>query len=157
MLKYRFVDNGFTIVLKVIATIVYLWSCFFWAGVTILNFYINTPEYSHLSTGFLIGTIFITVSLVLMYLRFYIVQLPLCAAGATVYLVNAGEMIDVAQHTAVVFTPSFELRYMPCVAIIIISAALAMLEIWNIISKREKAKNEFYNSPSKSILDDDDE
>ena len=153
-LKYRYCDNGFTITLKVIVTLIYVWSCFFWAGVTILNFYINSPESSHLATGFLVGSLLMTASLVLMYLRFYILQLPFFFLCAAVYLVHAGEMIDVAHGTSVVFTPTFELRYMPVVAIIIISAALAMLEIWHIVSIRSSEKEKFNNSPSKSILDD---
>ena len=154
LLDSRYRDNPFTIVLKVIQTLVFAWSCFFWGGVTILNFYINDTENSHLADGFLIGTMLIAVSVILCYMRAYLVQLPFCAVGIVVYLVNAGEMIDVADVTQVVFTPSFELRYMPSVAVIIISCALCMLQIWSLIAKREAKKNEFNNSPTKSIFDE---
>ncbi len=149
----RYKDGKFTLLAKILLTLVYLWSCFFWSGVTILNFYINTPEYSYLSTGFLTGSILITVGMVLIYLRCYISQFALCAAGTAVFLKNACEMIDVAAKSEVVFKPSFELRYMPVIALVILSFVLAIISLQSIISERQRVKNEFNNSPTQSIFE----
>lgn len=150
-LRYR--DNKFSVLAKILITVIYLWSCFFWAGVTILNFYINTPEYSYLSTGFLSASIIITLGLVLIYLRFYISQFVFCAAGTAVFLRYACEMIDNAAETKVVFKPSFELRYMPVIALVILSFVLAVLSAQRLISERQRRKAEFNNRPSQSILE----
>ena len=66
--RLRYKDIKFTLFVKIVMASVYAWSCFFWAGVTILNFYINTPEYSYLATGFLTGSIFMTVGVSLAFL-----------------------------------------------------------------------------------------
>ncbi len=149
----RYIDNKFTVAVKILLAVIYMWSCFFWSGVTILNFYINTPEYSYLSTGFLSGSILITLGLVLIFLRFYIIQFVFCASGTAVFLKNACEMIDVAAKSEVVFKPSFELRYMPVVALIIFSFVLAVLSAQRLISERQRKENEFNNRPAQSILE----
>lgn len=134
--------------------ILYLWSGFFWSGVTIINFYINDPEYSYISTWMLIGSILLMLSLVFSFKRRYILSLPFMAVGTFVFLNPVSDMIDIATQTGVEFTPSFELRYIPIVAFSIISLALSMYGIWKKESKKIEERNKFYNSPTKSILDD---
>lgn len=154
MKNLRYTDNKLTIAAKVLITLIFVWSCFLWSGATIFNFYIRMPEYSHLATGMLTGSILIFISIVLMYFRMYILQLPFCVVGSIFYLNQASEMIDRAIETEIVFKPSFELRYLPEIVVLLLSIALAMIHFWSIESKRIAAKNEFNNSPSKSILDD---
>lgn len=149
----RYHDNKLTVTIKVAAAIIYAWSCFFWGGVTIINFYDIKPEYSYLATGFLAGSIVITVGIIMLFFRLYILQLPVIAAGGVIYLKNAGELIDNAARIHVVFKPSFEVRYLPVIVIIIFSVVLAMLQIWRLISIRAAAKEEYNNRPTGSILD----
>ena len=153
MLNRRLTDTKSTKFLKILSTAIFAWSGFFWAGVTILNFYINMPESSHLAQNFLIGTILLFVSLLLCWFRFYILQVPICAVGTVFFLIASAEMIDTARFQGLEFTPSFELRYMPIIGLAAISLVLAMIQIWNLIAKRIEKNNEFNNSPSKSILD----
>lgn len=153
MLNRRLTDTKSTKFLKILSTAIFAWSGFFWAGVTILNFYINMPESSHLAQNFLIGTILIFVSLLLCWFRFYILQLPICAVGTVFFLIASAEMIDTARFQGLEFTPSFELRYMPIIGLAAISLVLSMIQIWNLIAKKIEKNNEFNNSPSKSILD----
>lgn len=150
-LRYR--DNKFTLIAKILITVIYSWSCFLWGGMTILNFYIINPDYSYLSTGFLTAGIIITLGLVLIYLRFYISQFVFCAAGTAVFLKYACEMIDNAVKIKVVFKPSFELRYLPIIALIILSFVLAVLSAQRLISEHQRKKAEFNNRPSQSILE----
>lgn len=151
--RLRYKDTRFTLFVKIIMTAVYAWSCFFWAGVTILNFYINMPEYSYLATGFLTGSIFMTVGLVLLFLRFHISQFPFIVAGTVIFLKNAGEMIDVAVKSEVVFKPSFELRYVPVIAIAGFSFVLVVMSIARIVAERKSAEEEYNNRPAQSILE----
>ena len=153
MLNRRLTDTKSTKFLKILSTAIFAWSGFFWAGVTILNFYINMPESSHLAQNFLIGTILLFVSLLLCWFRFYVLQLPICAVGTVFFLIASAEMIDTARYQGLEFTPSFELRYMPIIGLAAISLVLAMIQIWNLIAKKIEKNNEFNNSPSKSILD----
>lgn len=150
----KYPKNKGIFIFKLFAAVVFLWSCFFWAGVTIINFYFFMPEFSYLATEVLIGSLLITVSMVLMFLRYYIAQLPFCIAGTAVYLTAAAEMIDTAEKSIGVFKPTFGQRYMPVVLILIISLSLAVIQIWSVISKNIEEKNRYNNSPSKSILDD---
>ncbi|GEM_PF-2890459 len=151
--RLRYKDTKFTLFAKIVMIAVYLWSCFFWAGVTILNFYINTPEYSYLATGFLTGNIFITIGLVLVFLRFHITQFPFFVTGTVIFLKHAGEMIDVAAKSDVVFKPSFELRYVPVLALAGFSFVLAVLSIARAVSERKTAEEEYNNRPAQSILE----
>ena len=137
--RLRYKDTKFTLFVKIVMTAVYLWSCFFWAGVTILNFYINTPEYSYLATGFLTGNIFITIGLVLVFLRFHITQFPFFVTGTV--------------KSDVVFKPSFELRYVPVLALAGFSFVLAVLSIARAVSERKTAEEEYNNRPAQSILE----
>ncbi|MBQ8622835.1 MAG: hypothetical protein IJ424_00420 [Oscillospiraceae bacterium] len=136
-------------------TILFLWSGFFWSGVSIINFYGYSPEYSYRATGFLAGSLLMLTALILCYARLYIIQLPFTVAGLIPFLKMAGELIDeVVEHPELTYRPpSYELRYMPMIAFAVLSVALAMEAVWKMISKRMEAKNEFNNRPSKSILD----
>lgn len=141
------------LVAKSAMLILFAWSGFFWSGVSIYNFYRLDPEYSYIATRFLIGSVCLLISLNLCFFRKYIVQFPFMAAGLIPFLMASTEMIDVAVKTGVEYTPSFELRYMPIIAFAILSTALTMAKIWQIIAKRAEEKNQFNNSPTKSILD----
>ena len=134
--------------------ILFLWSGFFWSGVTIINFYMYNTEYSYLATQFLIGSSFLLVSLILCLLRKYILQFVFCVMGLIPYLMGAGEMMGVAETTGVVFNPSFELRHLPILVFVFISLLFAMMKIWQNTTKKIERRNEFDNSPTKSILDD---
>ncbi len=134
--------------------ILFAWSGFFWSGVTIINFYAFDPEYAYLATQFLIGSSLLLTSLVLCLLRKYILQFAFCVMGLIPYLMAAGDMMDVAETTGVVFNPSFELRYLPILVFVFISLLFAMMKIWQNAARRIELRNEFDNSPAKSILDD---
>lgn len=154
MLNHRLTDTKSTKFLKLVSTAIFAWSGFFWAGVTILNFYINMPNSSHLAQNFLIGTVLLLASLILCWFRFYILQLPICAVGTVFFLIASAEMIDTARFSGLEFKPSFELRYLPIIGMSVISLILAMIQIWDLISKKIEDNNKFNNSPSKSILED---
>lgn len=143
------------LIAKSAMTVLFLWSGFFWSGVSIFTFYMLIPQYSYRATGFLIGSLLLLAALVLCYARLYILQLPFAVAGLIPFLKMAGELIDefVAHPELTYRPPSYELRYMPIVAFAIISAGLAMFKIWRLVSKRIDEKNEYNNRPSQSILD----
>lgn len=149
----RYPANKATPIIIVIIMAIYLWSCVLWGGVTVIYYFLKMPEYSYLAKGFLFGGIFMTVGIVLIMFRLYILQLPFIAIGGAVYLTNAGKLIDRAAKISYTFKPPFGLRYLPVIAIILISLILCMLQAWRLISKRAAEKEEFNNRPSKSILD----
>lgn len=146
MNKLRYDDWAFTIFLKVVATLVFLWSGFFWSGVTIINFYtFNTGE-SYRATAFLVASILLLVSIILMFMRCYIIQFPFCVIGSIIYLVQAGQLIDKIE--------SYTMRYIPEVAILIISIILFMLHMARVISKSLSEKEKIDTAPAESIIGD---
>lgn len=62
-------------------------------------------------------------------------------------------MIDVAAKSDVVFKPSFELRYVPVLALAGFSFVLAVLSIARAVSERKTAEEEYNNRPAQSILE----
>ncbi len=140
-------------VAKVINTLVYLWSGFFWGGVTVYNFYFLTKSETHLATMLLIGSVCLLLSLILTFARKYILQMPLGVAGAVLYCIVAAEMMAVAEKTSVVFTVAFEYRYLPAMIFGALSLALFGVKLADIIMIKKKQKDDFNNQPSKSILD----
>ncbi|MCD8106671.1 MAG: hypothetical protein LUE20_01745 [Oscillospiraceae bacterium] len=146
MNKIRYDDWAFTIFLKVVATAAFLWSGFFWSGVTILNFYMFNTDESYRATGFLVASIILLVSLILMFLRMYIIQFPLCVVGSIIYLVQAGQLIDVIE--------SYTIRYIPELLLFIVSLILFILHMARVISKSLGEKETFNTSPAESIIGD---
>ncbi len=146
MNKLRYDDWAFTIILKIVATAAFLWSGFFWSGVTIINFYsFNTSE-SYRATGFLVASILILISLVLMFLRMYIIQFPICVVGSVIYLIQAGQLIDKIE--------SYTMRYIPEIAILIVSIILFTLHLARVISRTLDEKEKLNTSPAESIIGD---
>ncbi len=146
MNKIRYDDWALTIFLKIVAAAAFLWSGFFWSGVTILNFYMFNTDESYRATGFLVASIFLLVSIVLMFLRMYIIQFPFCVVGSVVYLVQAGELIDAIE--------SYTMRYIPEIAILIVSLILFILHMARVISRSMGEKEKLDTAPAESIIGD---
>lgn len=146
-------DTKAHIFIKAVMTAIFLWSGFFWSGVTIVNFALLNTEYSHLAYQFVAGSLLLLFALVLCWLRLYILQIIPCAVGLAVFLTPTREMIAHVEGSGAVFKPSFELRYLPVIGFAILAAALCIIRIWQIISDRAEKKNEYNNRPTESILD----
>ena len=146
-------DNAATIIAKILMTAIYLWSGFFWSGVTVYNFLVLNTEYSYLAGGFIAGSALLFASLLLCWFRLYIVQLFPAIAGIIVFISPAREMIGHVSGSGVYFTPSFEARYLPVVLFGILSAALVIGRVWQIFAKRAEERSRFNDLPSESILE----
>ena len=144
MNKLRYDDWAFTIFLKVVATLAFLWSGFFWSGVTILNFYVFNTDESYRATSFLVASILILISIILMFMRCYIIQFPFCLVGSVIYLVQAGQLIDAIE--------SYTMRYIPELLILIISVILFMLHMARVISKSLSENEKINTAPAESII-----
>lgn len=139
--------------IKILMTLIFLWSGFFWSGVTVYNYYVLNPEYPHLATEFLIGSLILALGLVLCWLRFYIIQFIPTAIGLLVFLIPTREMIEHVKNSGVYFTPTFEVRYLPMVGFAILSFVLFIVRIWQIAAKRIQEREEYNNRPTESVLD----
>ncbi len=139
---------------KLLSTAIYLWSGFFWAGITIYNFYFLNKNETHLATMLLIGTLCLLLSLILTWKRVYIVQFPFALVGTVLFCVVAAEMMAVAAATAVSFPVAFGWRYLPAMGMGAISLAFFGVKLYKIIDKKKRAEEAFNNSPAKSILED---
>ena len=141
------------IIIKCLMTAVFLWSGFFWSGVTILQFFINSTEHKNLAIEFSISCALLLICLILCWLRFYILQFIPGMIGFIAFLNPVREMMDHVADTGVIFKPTFEQRYLPMIAFAIFSLALLIIRILGIISERAKREEEFNNRPAESIFD----
>lgn len=146
-------DNAAAIIAKVLMSAVYLWSGFFWSGVTVYNFAVLNTEYSYLAKEFVVGSALLLAALLLCWFRLYIIQFAPAVAGIIVFLIPAREMIQHVEGTGVYFKPSFEARYLPIIVFGVLSAALLIGRIWNIFSTHAEARERFNDQPTESVLD----
>ncbi len=146
-------DTALYTVIKTVMTVIFLWSGALWSGIAVLQFTINSRDHLNLAVGFGISSLILLSGLILCWTRLYILQFFPCLVGLIIFLNPAREMIDHAASTAVIFKPSFEVRYLPMIAFAILSLVLLILRIYSIYSKRSDEKEKFNNLPSESILD----
>ncbi len=139
---------------KILMILIYLWSGFFWGGVTVYNFYALTPGHTHLATLILIGSVSLLVSLILCLKRAYLFQLPFAAAGTICYCIAAQEMMAHAEANAKLFKVPFGYRYLPVLGFCAIALVLFAVKLFIIIDRKNKQKEEYNNQPTKSILED---
>ncbi len=145
-------DSKLHIFAKILLTAIYLWSGFFWSGVSVI-YYIIEPDMTHIAVEFLISSALLLISLVLCWFRLYIWQFPFCVIGLAVYLQPAAELIRLANQREVYFKPSFELRYLPVIAFGVIALILFAYRFWQRITLKAAKQSEFDNSPTQSILE----
>ncbi len=146
-------DGKFQTAVKVIMSLVFAWSGFFWSGVTALQFFINNTSHKNLAVGFFTASLVLLLGLVLCWARLYILQVIPSIVGIIMFLSPAREMIDHAADTGVIFKPSFEVRYLPVIAFGILSLVLFAVRVYGIISARNERREEFNNLPSESVLE----
>ena len=151
--ELRYPQNKWVFYIKCVSALIFAWSCFFWGGVSIIYYFTYGKAQSYLAEGLLFGEIAIAVGIIMMFLRLHILQLPFIAIGGAIYLKYAGELIDMAKKKHQIFKPSFEVRYLPVIVIILVSVVFAMLQVWRLISIRTAEKEEYNNRPTGSILD----
>ena len=145
-------DKAAHIAAKIVMTLTFLWSGFFYSVIPVIT-YINNEELSHISYRLMTAFPFLLVGLILCWLRLYIPQFPFCAVGLVIFIGPVTELIDLASKKDVIFKPSFELRYMPIIAFGIISLVLFLTRLWQIISARVERRREYDNRPTESILE----
>ncbi len=154
MTKYRRpIDKAPHIVVKLAMTAIFLWSGFFWSGVTVLNFYINDLSNVRLANLFLAGSAILLAALLLCWFRLYIVQMIFTVAGLAVYLIPSAEMVNRAARTGVPFKPTFEQRYLPVIGFAILALVLFIIRIWQLAAARIERRQEFDNRPTESVLE----
>lgn len=154
----RPIDKPMHTVVKTVMTAIYLWSGFFWCGITMLFFLLERSDVSDsagLAVKMFIGSALILASLIMCWFRLYIIQILPCVAGLAVFLQPVREMMNHVANSSVVFTPSFELRYLPMVGYAILSLALLIIRIWNIAAAKAEIREEYNNRPSESIFGKD--
>lgn len=149
----RRADKTPQIIIKCLMTAVFLWSGFFWSGVTILQFFINNTEHRNLAIEFSVSSALLLICLILCWLRFYILQFIPGMIGFIAFLNPVKEMMDHVASTGVIFKPTFEQRYLPMIAFAIFSLALLLIRILGIISEKAKREEEYNNRPTESIFD----
>ena len=156
----------FCLVIKILAVGVYLYSCFFYGGVTvigILNDYVdNVPDkYAYYM---LIGIIILLVSLLLMFFKKYISSFVLNIIGTILYMKTAVFLVErvrkllddnyITDADILKLDKTYIYRHYPEFAFLAAGAVLLMINIVRRYLKYRKIKAERDNAPVKSIVDD---
>lgn len=141
---------------KIIMSAIWLWSGFFWCGITALYFLLERTEAadsSAIAIKMLCGSAILLVSLILCWLRLYIIQIVPAVVGLIVFLIPVREMMNHVAASGAVFTPGFEVRYLPTAAFGILSLCLLIVRLWDIHAAKAALIEEYNSSPAASILD----
>lgn len=99
------------------------------------------------------GSVVLLISLILSWLRLYIIQIIPAITGLILFLNPVREMMDHVANSGAVFKPGFEVRYLPAVVFGILSLCLIIVRLWGIHSAKIERLEEYNSRPSASILD----
>lgn len=152
----RPIDKPIHTFTKVIMTAIWLWSCFFWCGITMLYFLLERADVADsraIAVKMFAGSVILLAALILSWLRLYIIQIVPSVAGLIVFLNPVREMMDHVANTGAVFKPGFEVRYLPTAAFAILSLCLLIVRLWGIHTAKAARLEEYNSSPAASILD----
>lgn len=141
---------------KVTMTAIWLWSGFFWCGITMLYFLLERADAADsrsIALKLFWGSVILLLALILSWLRLYIIQIVPAAVGLIVFLNPVREMMEHVANSGVVFKPGFEVRYLPTVAFGILSLCLLIARLWGIHTAKAARLEEYNSSPAASILD----
>lgn len=153
---HRPIDKPIHTAVKVIMSAIWLWSGFFWCGITMLFFLMersDAADSSSIALKMFAGSAVLLIALILCWLRLYIIQTVPTVAGLILYLIPVREMMNHVANSGVVFKPSFEIRYLPTVAFAVLALCLLIVRLWGMHSERAEKREKFNSSPSESILD----
>ena len=154
------------LVLKLLAVAVYLYSCLYYGGITvigILNGYVNNVENKY-AYYMLAGIVILLASLLLMFFKKYIVSAILNAAGTILYMKTAVFLVEkvrkllednyVTDADVKVLDKTYMLRHYPELAFLALGLILLLINIIRRYLKYRRIKAIRDNAPVKSIIDD---
>ena len=154
------------LILKILAVGVYLYSCFFYGGVTvigILSGYVNNTG-SKYAYYMLAGVILLLASLLLMFFKKYIASFALNIIGTILYMKTAVFLVEnvrrllennyVTDAKILDLDKTYIYRHYPELAFLALGAALLIINIVRRYLKYRRLKAERDNAPVKSIIDD---
>lgn len=154
------------LVLKLLAAAVYLYSCLYYGGITvigILNGYVNNVENKY-AYFMLAGIVILLASLLLMFFKKYIVSAVLNAAGTILYMKTAVFLVEkvrkllednyVTDADVKVLDKTYMLRHYPELAFLALGLILLLINIIRRYLKYRRIKAIRDNAPVKSIIDD---
>ena len=154
------------LVLKLLAAAVYLYSCLYYGGITvigILNGYVNNVENKY-AYFMLAGIVILLASLLLMFFKKYIVSAVLNAAGTILYMKTAVFLVEkvrkllednyVTDADVKVLDKTYMLRHYPELAFLALGLILLLINIIRRYLKYRRIRAIRDNAPVKSIIDD---
>ena len=154
------------LVLKILAVGVYLYSCFFYGGVTVIGIfggYIEDIEKKY-AVFMLIGVILLLAALILMFFKKYIVSFALNAVGTILYMKTAVFLVEtirkrleenyITDSDILHLDKTYIYRHYPELAFLGLGLVLLLIDLVRRYLKYRKIKAERDNAPVKSIIDD---
>ena len=161
----KFVNSEPTIyrVLKIIMLFPLAVNAIYFGGITVIASLINEISLSNVKTGCLItGIILLCASVACAFFRKYIISFLFSATGTILYLYTGLSMIsyvkDRLENYAVEdklknMDTKYELYFLPILVLTACSTALLVVKIVSVAVKKKRRRDEFNNSPVKSIIE----
>ena len=154
------------LILKILAVGVYLYSCFFYGGVTvigILSGYVNNTG-SKYAYYMLAGVILLLASLLLMFFKKYIASFALNIIGTILYMKTAVFLVEkvrklldenyVTDPSVLSLDKTYMKRYYPEYAFLALGGILLAISLVRRFLRYRRKKQIMDNAPVKSIVDD---
>lgn len=156
----------YCLLLKLIAVGVYVYSCFFYGGVTIIGIlggHVDNVEHKY-AYFMLIGVILLLAALLLMFFRKYEISFAINIAGTILYMKTAVFLVEkvrklldenyITDAEILHLDKTYMRRHYPEIAFLGLGLILLAISLIRRYIKYRKLRNERDNAPVKSIIDD---
>lgn len=156
----------YCLLLKLIAVGVYIYSCFYYGGVTIIGIFTGQVHEvpKKYAVYMLIGVVLLLAALLLMFFKKYIVSFVLNAAGTILYMKTSVFLVETVRRMLndnYISDPDIQnldkiyvRRHYPEIAFLALGLVLLLISIIRRYLRYRKLRNERDNAPVKSIIDD---
>ena len=154
------------LILKLLAVIVYMYSCFFYGLVTVIGIYngqVNNVPLKY-ATFMLAGILLLFAALVLMFFKKYIISFVLNIAGTILYMKTAVFLVEkvkklldenyITDADILKLDKTYMRRHYPEYAFLALGAVLLIISTVRRYIRYKRRKRLRDNAPVKSIIDD---
>ncbi|MBR1751501.1 MAG: hypothetical protein IJ740_11600 [Ruminococcus sp.] len=156
----------FCLILKLLSALVYMYSCFFYGGVTIIGILsgqVNDVEHKY-AFFMLSGVVLALAALILLFFKKYIISFVINIIATVLYMKTAVFLVEtvkkrlednyITDAELLDLDKTYMLRYYPELAFLALGFVLLVINLIRRYLKYRKLRSERDNAPVKSIIDD---
>ena len=153
------------LILKILACLVYMYSCFFYGGVTIIGIFsgqVNGVENKY-AFFMLAGVVLALAAIILMFFKKYIISFIVNIAATILYMKTAFFLVEkvkklldenyITDSDLLGLDKTYKIRHYPEFGILFLGAVLLVISLIRRYLKYRRLRTERDNAPVKSIID----